>query len=134
MKTAFPTYKPVFTGTDLTNKNNSLPIKNALRDLYQKFLEIPEIGKFKPIKVVVNQPLPGSRINKATIMIEPSVNPQDFRTRVLTFVTHSPLDEKVTHEISPASGNKFSIESTLKNPKTARVFENFINEAEDILF
>ena len=47
---------------------------------------------------------------------------------------HLMIDKKITNEMSPASGNKFSIESTLKNPKTARVFENFINEAEDILF
>jgi hypothetical protein len=35
--------------------------------------------------------------------------------------------------MSPASGNKFSIESTLKNPKLAKVFEQFLNSAEHVL-
>lgn len=134
MHTVFSLYNPIFTGTDVLNKNNSSIIKNAFKELAQKFAEVPEIGKFKPIKVDIQNPVQGSRITKATLVIEPSVKPDDFRTRVLTFIAHSPIDKKFTNEMSPASGNKFSIESTLKNPKLARVFENFIKESEDLLF
>lgn len=107
--------------------------KDAIKTLSKKFSEIPEIGRFKPINVCLIQPIKNSRIQKASIVIEPSVNPTDFRTRVLTFRTNSPIDESITHEISPAIGNKFSIESALKNPKLTKMFETFIKDSEDIL-
>ena len=133
MKTVLNFYNPVFSGSEILNKNNITTIKTAFKELSQKFSEIPEIGKFEPIKVDIQTPLVGSKIKKASIVIEPSIKPDDFRTRVLTFITHSPTDDKITHEMSPASGNKFSIESTLKNPKLIRVFENFVKAAEEIL-
>ena len=133
IKTQLGFFNPVFAGTEVVNKNNLTTVKNAFKELSQKFAEIPEIGKFKPIKVNLQNPIQGSKIKNATIVIEPSIKPDDYRTRVLTFITKSPIDENITHEMSPASGNKFCIESTLKNPKLIRVLENFIKEAEDIL-
>ena len=105
-------------------------IEAAFKELSQKFNEIPEIGKFKPIKVNITNPLPDSEIKKASIVIEPLADKNDFRTRVLTFVAESPFSKDTIHEISPASGNKFSIDSTLRNPKIKTLFKAFIKSAE----
>lgn len=113
----------------MTNQASS-QIKEAIKELIQKFLQIPEIGKFKPIKVPVAV---GNQQAKATISIEPSILPQDYRTRVLTFTIKKsyPNGAATTiHEMSPAIGNKYSIESALKNPKTIKIFEDFIKTIE----
>lgn len=133
MKTNLSIIKPITNTVEATAKNNLVEIKNAIKDLTTKFSEIPEIGRFNPIKVDIVNPLPNSRFKKASMIIQPSINHEDFRTRVLTFRTYSPKNESITHEMSPASGNKFSIESTLKNPKLAKVFEQFLNSAESVL-
>ena len=133
MKPTLSTINPITKVIESTSKNNLSEIKNAIKELTSKFSEITEIGRFEPIKVDIINPLPNSRFKKASMIIQPSVNPEDFRTRVLTFRTYSPKNELITHEMSPASGNKFSIESTLKNPKLAKVFEQFLNSAESVL-
>lgn len=109
-------------------KNTSL-IKDAFKELAKQFAQIPEIGKFKPIKVPVVLDELKAHQAKATISIEPSVLPHDFRTRVLTFSLKTNSDKGLVHEMSPASGNKFSIESTLKNPRIIKIFTDFVKAA-----
>ena len=104
-------------------------IKEAFKELARQFSQIPEIGKFKAIKVPVVLDELKTKQAKATISIEPSVLPDDFRTRVLTFTLKSNSEKGIVQEMSPASGNKFSIESTLKNPQIIKIFTNFIKEA-----
>lgn len=104
-------------------------IKEAFKELARQFSQIPEIGKFKAIKVPVVLDELKTKQAKATISIEPSVLPDDFRTRVLTFTLKSNSEKGIVQEMSPASGNKFSIESTLKNPQIIKVFTDFIKEA-----
>ena len=104
-------------------------IKEAFKELARQFSQIPEIGKFKAIKVPVVLDELKTKQAKATISIEPSVLPDDFRTRVLTFTLKSSSEKGIVQEMSPASGNKFSIESTLKNPQIIKVFTDFIKEA-----
>ena len=104
-------------------------IKEAFKELARQFIHIPEIGKFKAIKVPVVLDELKAKQAKATISIEPSVLPNDFRTRVLTFTLKSNSEKGIVQEMSPASGNKFSIESTLKNPQIIKIFTDFIKEA-----
>lgn len=104
-------------------------IKEAFKELARQFSQIPEIGKFKAIKVPVVLDELKTKQAKATISIEPSVLPDDFRTRVLTFTLKSNSEKDIVQEMSPASGNKFSIESTLKNPQIIKIFTDFIKEA-----
>ena len=104
-------------------------IKEAFKELARQFSQIPEIGKFKAIKVPVVLDELKTKQAKATISIEPSVLPDDFRTRVLTFTLKSNSEKGIVQEMSPASGNKFSIESTLKNPQIVKIFTDFIKEA-----
>lgn len=108
----------------------TIQIKNAFKELARQFAQIPEIGKFKPIKVPVALDELKAQQAKANISIEPSVLPHDFRTRVLTFSVKTNSDKGLVHEMSPASGNKFSIESTLKNPKIIKMFMDFIKNIE----
>lgn len=112
--------------------NDNKKIREALKELANLFNNIPEIGKFKPVSVHIYDPVRFSRVRKATISIGPSIKPDDYRTRVLTFSIKSPNDESILHEVSPASGNKFSIESTLKNPKLLRMFEDFVDSIDNI--
>ena len=102
---------------------------SVMKELAKQFSQIPEIGKFKAIKVPVVLDELKAKQAKATISIEPSVLPNDFRTRVLTFTLKSNSDKGIVQEMSPASGNKFSIESTLKNPQIIKIFTDFIKEA-----
>lgn len=105
------------------------PVKEALKELMQKFSRIPEIGKFKPIKVPVQ--IPGlKQETKVSMLIESSVLPNDYRTRILTIsINSNTQNSELLQEMSIASGNKFSIESVLRNPKTVKIFENFIKSS-----
>lgn len=131
MKTDLQTIrKTVATTTTFYPKKQSQKIEAAFKELFQKFSQIPEIGRFKPVKVNIENPVPGSYIKKSAIVVEPLADKNDFRTRVLTFVAQSPYNKETTYAISPANGNKFSIDSTLKNPKIKTLFKNFIKMAE----
>lgn len=117
--------KPLLTSQTKTTAQ----IKEAFKELARQFAQVPEIGKFKTIKVPVVLDELKKQQAKATISIEPSVLPHDFRTRVLTFSLKTNSEKDLVHEMSPASGNKFSIESTLKNPKIIKLFTDFIKTA-----
>ena len=122
--------RTVATTSTIFPKTQSQKIEAAFKELQQKFSEIPEIGRFKPVKVNLENPLPNSIIRKASIIVEPLADKNDFRTRVLTFIAQSPFNKESTYELSPANGNKFSIDSTLRNPKIKTIFKNFIKSAE----
>lgn len=109
---------------------NLMQIKEAFKELARQFAAIPEIGKFKAIQVPIQLDELANKQAKATISIEPSVLPHDFRTRVLTFSVKTNSDKGIVNEMSPAIGNKFSIESTLKNPKIIKMFTNFLKTIE----
>lgn len=111
----------------------SQKIDKAVRELFLEFLKIPEIGKFNALQVDIEQPLRDSIIKKASIVIEPFADKNDFRTRVLSFIAHSPSESGKTFEYTLANGNKFSIESALKNNETKQAFRNFLKAAEKIL-
>ena len=115
--------------TVAAQSNTTIQIKEAFKELAKQFSQIPEIGKFKAIKVPVVLDELKAKQAKATISIEPSVLPNDFRTRVLSFTLKSNSEKGIVQEMSPASGNKFSIESTLKNPQIIKIFTDFIKEA-----
>ncbi len=102
----------------------------ALKQLRDKFSQIVEIGKFKPIKADIQDPLKDSSIKKASIVIEPLADKNDFRTRTISFVAYSPFEEGKVHDVTIANGNKFSIESALKNPQIKTAFKEFIKKAE----
>lgn len=108
-------------------------IEKALKELQQKFAEIVEIGKFKPIKTDIQNPMKDSVIKKASIVIEPLADKNDFRTRTISFIAYSPFDSDKIHEMTIATGNKFAIESALKNNATKAAFKNFIKSAETVL-
>lgn len=108
-------------------------IETALKELLYKFSNIVEIGKFKPIKTDIQNPLKDSVIQKASIVIEPLADKNDFRTRTISFIAYSPFDSDKIHEITIATGNKFAIESALKNTATKAAFKNFIKSAENVL-
>ena len=131
MKTDFSTIrKTVATTSQIFPKNQTQKLEAAFKELQQKFSQIPEIGKFKAIKVTLENPIAGSIVKKAAIVVEPLADKNDFRTRVLTFIAQSPFDKDTTYTLSPANGNKFSIDSALRNPKIKTLFKNFIKSAE----
>ncbi len=133
MKTDFSTVrKTVATTATIFPKTQIQKIEAAFKELQHKFAEIPEIGRFKPVKVNIENPIPGSFIKKSAIVVEPLADKNDFRTRVLTFVAQSPFDKDTTYALSPANGNKFSIDSALKNPRIKTIFKNFIKSAENV--
>lgn len=133
MKTDFSTVrKTVATTSTIFPKTQIQKIEAAFKELQHKFSEIPEIGRFKPVKVNIENPIQGSPIRKAAIVVEPLADKNDFRTRVLTFVAQSPFDKDTTYALSPANGNKFSIDSALKNPRIKTIFKNFIKSAENV--
>ena len=133
MKTDFSTVrKTVATTATIFPKTQIQKIEAAFKELQHKFSEIPEIGRFKPVKVNIENPIPGSFIKKSAIVVEPLADKNDFRTRVLTFVAQSPFDKDTTYALSPANGNKFSIDSALKNPRIKTIFKNFIKSAENV--
>lgn len=108
-------------------------IEGAIKDLQMQFRNIVEIGKFQPIKSDIQAPLKDSVIQKAAIVIEPLADKNDFRTRTISFVAYSPFENDEFYEMTIATGNKFAIESALKNPDTKNAFKNFIKCAENVL-
>lgn len=102
----------------------------AFKELAEQFKAINEVGRFEKIKITVSNPLKDSSINKAYLILEPSANKGDFRTRVLSFVAFSPESDTVKRSICQATGNKFAIDSVLKNSSTITAFKNFIKDSE----
>ena len=102
----------------------------AIKQLKDAFAQVVEIGKFKPIKADITEPLKDSTIKKASIIIEPLANKNDFRTRTISFVAYSPTEAGKIHDVTIANGNKFAIESALKNPQLKTAFKDFIKNAE----
>ncbi len=102
----------------------------ALKQLREQFANIVEIGKFKPIKADIQEPFKDSAIKKASIVIEPLADKKDFRTRTISFIAYSPFEDGKIHDMTIANGNKFSIESALKNPQIKAAFKDFIKKAE----
>lgn len=102
----------------------------AFKELAEQFKAINEIGRFEKIKIIISKPLKNSSIDKAYLILEPSANKGDFRTRVLSFVAFSPESETVKRSICQATGNKFAIDSVLKNSSTITAFKNFIKDSE----
>ncbi len=111
-------------------QTSSQKLDAALKQLREKFSQIVEIGKFKPIKADIEEPMKDSAIKKASIVIEPLADKRDFRTRTISFVAYSPFEEGKVHDVTIANGNKFSIESALKNPQIKTAFKEFIKKAE----
>lgn len=105
-------------------------LAKIFKELAEEFKKTIEIGRFDKIKAEISEPLNGSVINKAFIILEPSANKSDFRTRVLSFVAQSPSNENIKRSICQATGNKFAIDSVLKNPSTITAFKNFIRDSE----
>ena len=103
---------------------------SAFKELAEQFKSINEVGRFEKIKITVLKPLKDSSIDKAYLILEPSANKGDFRTRVLSFVAFSPDSETVKRSICQATGNKFAIDSVLKNSSTITAFKNFIKDSE----
>ncbi len=113
-----------------STQTSSQKIDSALKTLRDKFSQIVEIGKFKPIQADIVEPFKDSVIKKASIVIEPLADKKDFRTRTISFVAYSPYETGKVHDMTIANGNKFSIESALKNPKIKTIFKEFIKKAE----
>lgn len=129
LKTTQQTLRPHVEKAAVTTAQK---IEAALKQLHDKFSEITEIGKFKPIKADIQTPLKDSTIKKASIVIEPLADKNDFRTRTLSFVAYSPYDNEKVHDVTIAIGNKFAIDSALKNTATKTAFRNFIKSAESL--
>lgn len=102
----------------------------AFKELAEQFKTVNEIGRFEKIKIIVSKPLKDSSIDKAYLILEPSANKGDFRTRVLSFVAFSPESETIKRSVCQATGNKFAIDSVLKNSSTITAFKNFIKDSE----
>lgn len=116
--------------TTVKDSIKSNVIQNAFKELAKKFHEITEVGRFEKIKVEIREPLKDSAINKTFLVIEPSANKNDFRTRVLSFVAFNPENENVKRSVAQATGNKFAIDSVLNSSKTVTAFKNFVKESE----
>lgn len=114
-----------------TNLSGTLSILEAIKRMKERFGTITEIGKFEKIKIEVNSPLKDSIIEKSFLILEPSAIKGDFRTRVLSFVACSPYDSGVKRSVTQATGNKFAIDSVLKNRSTVSAFKEFIKESEN---
>lgn len=121
-----------YTPIKSSMQNKQSTIETALKNLLTQFQKINEIGKFQPIIVDLENPVKNSTIKKAKMVIEPTVSTNDYRTRILSFVAESPANEQTKNAMTLATGNKFSIESVLKNPKTKTAFKNFILESEKL--
>ena len=88
-----------------TALTSSQKLDAALKQLREQFSQIVEIGKFKPIKADIQDPVKDSVIKKASIVIEPLADKKDFRTRTISFVAYSPFEEGKIHDITIANGN-----------------------------
>lgn len=137
MKTQqLPQFKtPCFGHTMITNsvktaQNSTIKLMSVFKELANKFKETNEIGRFEKIKAEILEPLKDSTIKKAYVVVEPTANKNDFRTRVLSFISVSPVNENIKYSVCQASGNKFAIDSVLKNPSTISAFKNFIKDSE----
>ena len=113
-----------------TAKTQTAKLQAIFKELAEKFKHTNEIGRFDKIKAEVPKEILNSSINKALIIVEPSANHTDFRTRVLSFVAVSPKNENVKRSVCQAVGNKFAIDSVLKNTSTITAFKNFIKDSE----
>ena len=118
------------TNLTTTAKTQTNKLQAIFKELAEKFKQTNEIGRFEKIRAEVPKELLNSAINKALIIVEPSANQADFRTRVLSFVAISPKNESVKRSVCQASGNKFAIDSVLKNSSTVTAFKNFIKDSE----
>ena len=103
---------------------------SAIGEILSLFQKTNEVGRIdKPIIVSILKPLKDSKISEAKIKIESPKVKSDFRSRVLSFIAESE-EFKGGTSVVIANGNKFAIESTLKNPSTVMEFKKFIKEAE----
>ncbi len=103
---------------------------SAIGEILSLFQKTNEVGRIdKPIIVSILKPLKDSKISEAKIKIESPKVKSDFRSRVLSFIAESEEFNGGTSVVI-ANGNKFAIESTLKNPSTVMEFKKFIKEAE----
>ena len=125
--------KPAVTTTirNFKQSNAATNITAAFKEIAQKFKEIVEIGKFKEIKVAIENPMEQSSIKKAYIILKPGENKNDFRTRILCYLAESPFQDGVTREISYINGNKFAIDSALKDRTRIGEFKSFIKDSEE---
>ena len=118
------------TAMSTVTKNQTTKLHAIFKELAERFKQTNEIGRFDKIKADVPREILNSSINKAFIVVEPSANKSDFRTRVLSFVATSPKNENIKRSVCQAVGNKFAIDSVLKNPTTITAFKNFIKDSE----
>ena len=103
---------------------------SAIGEILSLFQKTNEVGRIdKPIIDSILKPLKDSKISEAKIKIESPKVKSDFRSRVLSFIAESEEFNGGTSVVI-ANGNKFAIESTLKNPSTVMEFKKFIKEAE----
>ena len=118
------------TVSTIKKETKTSELVSAFKELAEQFKTVNEIGRFEKIKIMVSKPLKDSSIDEAYLIIEPSANKNDFRTRVLSFVAVSPDSDTVKRSICQATGNKFAIDSVLKNSSTITAFKNFIKDSE----
>ncbi|MBS4759532.1 MAG: hypothetical protein KHX03_02395 [Clostridium sp.] len=105
-------------------------IAEAFKQLFQEFKKVPEIGKFREIKVKVHEPLQNCSINDSFLILKPLADKNDFRTRVLSYMSVSPIDNAVTREVGYISGNKFAMDSALKDKVRINEFKSFLKDSE----
>lgn len=107
-------------------------LANAIKELVKMFDEITEIGRFDKIRVEIPEPLKNCSINKASIIIEPSANPHDFRTRVMSFIAYSPENPNIKQSTMAIKGIKRDIDNHLGENKTKLIsdFKAFLKKSE----
>lgn len=114
----------------LPKKNTADKFDAAVKEILLKFQKTNEVGRLEnPIVVTILKPFKDSLISEAKLKIESPKVKTDFRSRVLSMIAESEELSGGT-SVVVANGNKFAIESTLKNPTMAEVFRKFIKEAE----
>lgn len=102
----------------------------AVKEMLELFKQTNEIGRLEePLIVRIERPFKDSKISEAKLKIESPKVKDDFRSRVLSMIAESEELNGGTSVVL-ANGNKFAIESTLKNPSTTQQFKDFIKEAE----
>ncbi len=114
------------TSSHIVNEN----LTKAFKNLFEEFKKVPEIGKFKEIKVKIHEPLKDCSINDSFLILRPLADKNDFRTRVLSYGAVSPLDSSITREIGYISGNKIAMDSALKDKARISEFKSFLKESE----
>lgn len=107
-------------------------LSNAVKELAKMFNEVTEIGRFEKIRVEIPEPLKNCSVNKASIIIEPSANPHDFRTRVISFIAYSPDNPNVKNSVMEKKGIKRDIDKLLNEDKAALIadFKAFLKKSE----